>query len=168
MIESIVPRWEWRAFAGRVSVADDRLAARRPSASMRATSLPGLAVDSEASVKARDGLSTSSASSASATTGSSSGGRSSRRAFPRRAADVARLLDALGVPARSLDRDAYTLDELIAEVVAPSTDLLAVEVHKRRVHYTVGGCMAELHRAAHRPRRSTRTIAVESEDPDAS
>jgi exopolyphosphatase / guanosine-5'-triphosphate,3'-diphosphate pyrophosphatase len=48
--------------------------------------------------------------------------------------------------------------------VEPNPDLLAVEVHKRRERHTIEGCMAELTeiRTAH---GSTRTIAVESEDP---
>ena len=60
---------------------------------------------------------------------------------------------------------AYTLDELLDEVVAPRPELRAVEVHKRRVHYTVGGCMAELSELT-ADGRATRTIAVESEDPE--
>ena len=49
---------------------------------------------------------------------------------------------ACRVPA--LERAAYTLDELLDEVVGPNRDLRAVEVHKRRERYTLGGCMAEL------------------------
>ena len=37
-------------------------------------------------------------------------------------------------------------------------------MHKRRAHYTVGGCMVELSEL-HGPTGATRTIAVESEDP---
>ncbi len=47
--------------------------------------------------------------------------------------------------------------------MGPHPDLLAVEVHKRRERYTVGGCMAELTeiRTGH---GSTHTVAIESED----
>jgi exopolyphosphatase/guanosine-5'-triphosphate,3'-diphosphate pyrophosphatase len=47
--------------------------------------------------------------------------------------------------------------------VGPNPDLLAVEVHKKRDRYTIGGCMAELTevRTEH---GSTHTIAIESED----
>jgi exopolyphosphatase/guanosine-5'-triphosphate,3'-diphosphate pyrophosphatase len=38
-------------------------------------------------------------------------------------------------------------------------------VHKRRVHYRLGGCMVELSEVAAEG-RSTRTIAVEAEDPE--
>src|SRR4029450_3312353 len=45
-----------------------------------------------------------------------------------------------------------------------SPELLAVSVHKRRVHYAIGGCMAEL-TEVRAESHATRTIAVEAEDP---
>ena len=84
--------------------------------------------------------------------------------FPLPAAGVQDVLAALGVTGLALDRPAYTLEELIAEVVDPSPDLRAVEVHKHRDHFTVGGAMAELS-AISAEGMETRTIAVESEDP---
>ena len=66
--------------------------------------------------------------------------------------------------ARRLARDAYTLDELLDELVRPSDELLAVPVHKRRQRYTIGGCVAEL-TDVRTDGAATRTIAVESEDP---
>ena len=48
-------------------------------------------------------------------------------------------------------------------MVAPNPDLLAVEVHKRRARYTIGGCMAEL-TDVRTEQASTRTFAIESED----
>ena len=87
-----------------------------------------------------------------------------KASFPLAAADVAAVLDALGVAGPELARDAYTLEQLVAELVRPDPALTDVAVHKQRVHYEFAGCMAELSEvtAAH---RSTRTIAVEAEDP---
>jgi len=84
--------------------------------------------------------------------------------FPLAAADVALMLDALGVAGPQLARDAYTLEQLVTELVRPNPALTDVAVHKQRVHYEFAGCMAELSEvtAGH---RSTRTIAVEAEDP---
>jgi exopolyphosphatase / guanosine-5'-triphosphate,3'-diphosphate pyrophosphatase len=64
-----------------------------------------------------------------------------------------------------LAREAYTLTELLDDVVAASPDLHAVDVHKRRRRFMVGGSMAEL-TDAHVAGREVRTIAVESEDHD--
>ena len=48
-------------------------------------------------------------------------------------------------------------------MVGPSDGLTAIEVHKRREHYTVGGCMAEVS-VVRTVQGSRRTIAIESED----
>jgi exopolyphosphatase/guanosine-5'-triphosphate,3'-diphosphate pyrophosphatase len=65
-----------------------------------------------------------------------------------------------------MTREAYTLDEFIDELAAPSGAIRPVKVHKRRVRYTVAGCTAEVTEllAEDLP---TRTIAIESEDPSA-
>jgi exopolyphosphatase/guanosine-5'-triphosphate,3'-diphosphate pyrophosphatase len=89
-----------------------------------------------------------------------------KEAFPMTLADVAKVFDALGVPAPRFERDAYSLDQLLGELVEPSDAVRVVDVHKHRVRFVVGGCMAEFSDvvASGLP---TRTIAVESEDPAA-
>ena len=63
-----------------------------------------------------------------------------------------------------LDRETYTAEQLLDEVVRPIDALRAVMAHKRRTHYTVGGCMAELCEIR-TDEGSTRSLAIESEDP---
>ena len=70
----------------------------------------------------------------------------------------------LRVVAPPLDREAYTAEDLLDAVVRPIDALLAVEAHKRRARYTVGGCMAEICEIR-TDEGSTRSLAVESEDP---
>ena len=64
----------------------------------------------------------------------------------------------------SLDREAYDARPVDREVVAPRDELLAVAVAKHRVHYMLDGCRAEL-TDVRSEARTTRTIAVEDEDP---
>jgi exopolyphosphatase/guanosine-5'-triphosphate,3'-diphosphate pyrophosphatase len=85
--------------------------------------------------------------------------------FPLGTADVQTVLGALGVSVPELAREAYALEQLIGEVVEPDPALAAVAVHKRRVHYRLGDCMAELSEVT-AGSRSARTIAVEAEDPE--
>ncbi len=87
-----------------------------------------------------------------------------KTSFPLAATDVAAVLDALGVPGADLARGTYTLEQLVAELVLPQPALADVAVHKRRAHYELGGCMAELSEVT-AVLRTTRTIAVEAEDP---
>ncbi len=77
---------------------------------------------------------------------------------------MATLLAALDVSVPSLDREAYALDELLDDVVTPHGDLLSVPVRKHRVHHMLDGCRAEVTQVRSGP-RTTRTIAVEDEDP---
>ena len=89
-----------------------------------------------------------------------------KASFPLPAAEVSKVFDAIGVDPPPLTRDAYTLDQLLAELVEPGGAPRPVRVHKRRVRYTLGGCMAELS-DVEAEGRATRTIAVESEDASA-
>ena len=71
---------------------------------------------------------------------------------------------ALGAEVPPLQRDEYTLEQLLDEVVGPSPQLMAIAVHKHRVHYMVDGCMIELTEVRTDCGTAT-TIAAESEDP---
>jgi exopolyphosphatase/guanosine-5'-triphosphate,3'-diphosphate pyrophosphatase len=84
--------------------------------------------------------------------------------FPLGADDLRTVLGALGVSVPELTREAYTLEQLVDEVIGASPALAAVAVHKRRVHYRLGDCMAELSEVT-AGSHSARTIAVEAEDP---
>jgi exopolyphosphatase / guanosine-5'-triphosphate,3'-diphosphate pyrophosphatase len=83
--------------------------------------------------------------------------------FPLSAEDVSTALIALDVPEQPVTREAYTLEELISEMRA-NPSLTTVSVHKRRVHYLLGTCLAELSEVTV-PGGSTNTLAVEAEDP---
>jgi exopolyphosphatase/guanosine-5'-triphosphate,3'-diphosphate pyrophosphatase len=83
--------------------------------------------------------------------------------FPLAADDVAKVFEALRLEPPPLERDSYTLDEFVAELAEPSGRMRAVNVHKRRVRYVVGGCTAEVSDVI-ADGRPTRTVAIESED----
>ena len=82
--------------------------------------------------------------------------------FPLAPDVVSALAAALGVP--EPPPASYSLDALLADVVAPSPDLRAVEVRKRRTRFQLGGCLAEL-TDVDTDRYRVRTLAVEAEDP---
>ena len=58
--------------------------------------------------------------------------------------EAVKVLEALRLPVPTSVREGYTLDEFIGQFAAPGGTVRAVRVHKRRVRYTVDGCMAEL------------------------
>jgi exopolyphosphatase/guanosine-5'-triphosphate,3'-diphosphate pyrophosphatase len=87
-----------------------------------------------------------------------------KAAFPLPAALLGEIFDALGVPVSSPARAAYTLEQLIEELVTPGGRLRAVAVHKNRVQYRIDGCLAEMTEVVVDGNR-IRTVAIESEDP---
>jgi exopolyphosphatase / guanosine-5'-triphosphate,3'-diphosphate pyrophosphatase len=86
--------------------------------------------------------------------------------FPLSPDDVGTVVGALNVTVPALERPEHSLDELLSDLIEPRPELRAVKVHKHREHYTIAGCMAELSEIR-TEQGAERTIAVESEDPDA-
>ena len=160
----IVPRWEWRTFGESFGEADGRLAALSPERMQESDEVYLVSMESDASVKVRDGLMDVKHLEDVNEEGLEQWIPVMKVGFPLPAADVGSVLATLGVAALSLTRSAYTLDELLDELVRPNDTLLAVQVHKTRRRFTLDGCMAELTDVT-TDQGATRTIAVESEDP---
>ena len=158
----IVPRWEWRTFGTHFGIAETRVAGLTPSAVQESVELYFLG-GTGANVKVRDELMDIKVLREVNVDGLERWEPTMKQPFPLSAAEVAKVFASLGLTAPQLNRDAYTFDEFIAEVVAPSGMLRAVRVRKRRVRYTVGGCTSEL-TDVQAEGRTTRTIAIEGED----
>ncbi len=155
----IVPRWEWRTFGDDFGDADRRFDAATPEREQESDELYLLSAQSDASVKVREGLMDVKRLEHADDAGLEQWRPVLKASFPLGADELGTVMDALGTEAPS-GRSAANVDEL----VRLDPGLLAVEVHKRRQHFTVGGCMAE--RSTVRTEHgATRTIAVESEDP---
>jgi exopolyphosphatase/guanosine-5'-triphosphate,3'-diphosphate pyrophosphatase len=164
-VAGIVPRWEWRTFGETLGAAEVVFGALEAERVHDSDEVYLLSQESDASVKVRDGLMDVKRLEAVDGKGLEQWRPVLKGQFPLGAADVRTVLGALGVPAQELTRDAYTLEQLVDEVVGASPALAAVAVHKHRAHYTLGGCMTELSEVT-AGARSARTIAVEAEDPE--
>jgi exopolyphosphatase / guanosine-5'-triphosphate,3'-diphosphate pyrophosphatase len=162
----MVPRWEWRTFGSSFGPAEDRFAGLPVERVQEGSELYLLSLESDASVKLRAGALDVKHLEAVNDDGLEQWKPVLNAGFPLPASEVGFVLEALGAGSYALARPAYTLDELLDEVVRPSPELLAVDVKKRRHHYTVGGCMAEL-TELETDHGAIRTIAVESPDPAA-
>ena len=164
MSAEIVPRWEWRTFGDAFGSADDRLGALSPERVEESDEVYLLSLASDASVKIRDGLMDVKQLEQVNGDGLEQWRPIMKAAYPLSTADARAVMAALRVDAAPVGRAEYSLDELIDELVEPTAELAAVNVHKRREHYTVGGCMAE-RSEVRTDEGARRTIAVESEDP---
>jgi exopolyphosphatase / guanosine-5'-triphosphate,3'-diphosphate pyrophosphatase len=161
---TVVPRWEWRTFGQSFAGAEERFAALSPESVRESDELYLLSTAADDSVKVRDDLLDVKHLEQVDEDGLEQWRPVLKAPFPLPAAAVDSVLEALHASPSPVDRDAYTLEELIEEVVGPSRELATVPVHKSRAHYTLSGCMAEL-TEVRTDKGSTRTIAVESENP---
>jgi exopolyphosphatase/guanosine-5'-triphosphate,3'-diphosphate pyrophosphatase len=163
-VTEVVPRWEWRTFGDDLGDAETRLRATASEGTRESDEVYLVSLESNASVKVRDGLMDVKELQVVDDDGLEQWKPVLKAEFPLAADDVRSVLAALGVDTPALGRSAYSLDELLDEVVEPAAELRAVDVHKRREHHTVAGCRAELSefRVGGRVRG---TIAVESEEP---
>jgi exopolyphosphatase/guanosine-5'-triphosphate,3'-diphosphate pyrophosphatase len=163
--DAIVPRWEWRTFGERFGEAEGRFAALSPEREQESDEIYLVSLKSDASVKVRDGLMDVKPLQRIDSSGLEQWKPTMKAAFPLSADQVLAVTEALGTVPPPSPRAEYELDQLIDELVSPSPDLSAVRVRKRRAHYTIGGCMAELSEVSALEARR-RTIGIESEDPD--
>ena len=161
-VAGIVPRWEWRVFGTGFEVAEDAFNSLVPGRVEESDELYLLSA-AGANVKVRYDLMDIKLLREVDGDGLERWEPVMKAGFPLPAAEVARVLDALGVPAPPLTRDAYSLEQLLAELVEPSDAVRVVRVHKRRQRYTLANCMAEVADLGV-DGRVARTIAVESED----
>jgi exopolyphosphatase / guanosine-5'-triphosphate,3'-diphosphate pyrophosphatase len=162
---TIIPRWEWRSLDADFGVAEAALAASTPGPVEESDELYLLSA-AGGSVKVRYDLMDIKLLREVDGHGLERWEPVMKAGFPLPAAEVSRVFDALGVLAPPLTRDAYTLEQFLAELVEPGGAVRVVRVHKRRQRYTLAGCMAEV-ADLEVDGRSTRTIAVESEDASA-
>jgi exopolyphosphatase/guanosine-5'-triphosphate,3'-diphosphate pyrophosphatase len=158
----IVPRWEWRWFGHRFGPAESRLAALTPGALQQSSETYLLSGDGD-NVKVRDALMDIKVLREVNQDGLEQWTPVMKAGFPLPADEVKKVFAALRLDPPPLRRASYDLSQFIDELAVPSGRIRAIGVQKRRVRYTVGGCMAELSEVV-ADGKPTRTIAVESED----
>ncbi len=161
---TIVPRWEWRTFGASFGAAESRLTSLSTQSTQDSDDLYLLSRRSDASVKSRDGLMDVKHLERVDADGLEQWKPVLKATFPLDAGELRVVLEELGVDIAP-PVGVASLDGFVEALAASSPDLTAVMVHKRRDHYMVGGCMAELSTVSTAV-GSTRTIALESEDPE--
>jgi exopolyphosphatase/guanosine-5'-triphosphate,3'-diphosphate pyrophosphatase len=164
-MENIVPRWEWRTFGTDFGAAEGVFAALEPTGVQESDEVY-LRTGSGPIVKIREDLMDVKELQAVSPEGLEQWVPVMKEGFPLSAADVTKVFGMLEIAPPQLDRDTYTAGQLLSEVIEPHPEVSAVPVHKRRVRYTLDGCMSEVTDLSI-DGVPMRTIAIESEDPDA-
>ena len=161
-MSAIIPRWEWRTFGPTFGAAEAAFAAMESTGTQESDELYLVSPDGD-TVKVRFELMDIKLLRETDAAGLQRWEPVLKTGFPLDQGVVAQVADALKVGTPALARDRYTLDQLIDEVLVPTGQVRAVQVHKRRVRYTVLGCTAEVSDVV-ADGRTTRTIAIESPD----
>jgi len=161
-LATIIPRWEWRTFGNRFRIAEEHFAQLQPTGVQESDELYLLAGSAD-NVKIRDALMDIKVLRATNSQDLECWEPVMKQGFPMAATDVVKVFAALHLAAPAMERESYTLEQFVDELVAPSRVLRAVKIHKRRVRYKVGGCTSEVTDVTAEG-KSTRTIAIESED----
>jgi exopolyphosphatase / guanosine-5'-triphosphate,3'-diphosphate pyrophosphatase len=164
-VAGIIPRWEWRVFGTDFGATEEAFADLIPGPIAESDEIYLLSA-AGGNVKVRAGLMDIKLLREVDGDGLERWEPVMKRGFPLPAADAARVFEALEVTPPPLVRDAYTLDQFLAELVEPSDAVRVVRAHKRRRRYTLADCVAEVV-DLQVDGRVARTIAVESEDPSA-
>src|SRR5690349_12739273 len=159
---TVIPRWEWRVFGERFPIAEEDFRARTPTGVQDSEELYLLAPSGD-NVKIRDGLLDIKELRETDADGLQRWSPILKASFPLSTDDVVAALDALGLPPASDLPQPLTLEDLLAAHTGPDGTVRAVRVHKHRVRYSVGGCLAEVS-DIEVDGRPTRTVAVEGED----
>jgi exopolyphosphatase / guanosine-5'-triphosphate,3'-diphosphate pyrophosphatase len=163
MTPEIVPRWEWRTFGQEFGAAEKAFSGE-PERVQESDEIYLLSTEDGDTVKVRDELMDVKRLEHVNEDGLQQWIPVMKAGFPLPAGDLRSALEALRVDASPLERDEYSLDQLLEEVVRPRPDLRAIDTHKVRRRFTIGGCMTEL-TDVRADGASTRTIAIETEDP---
>jgi exopolyphosphatase/guanosine-5'-triphosphate,3'-diphosphate pyrophosphatase len=162
---TIIPRWEWRTFGTRFRRAETVFAGLDPK-DVQESDEVYLLTETGSNVKIRNELLDIKVLQEVNAAGLEQWIPVMKAGFPLSAATVDEVFKAMDVPTPPLARGEYTLEQFLAELVEPHLAVRMVQVHKRRVRYTVGGCMSELSEVTVGGKK-TKTIAVETENAEA-
>jgi exopolyphosphatase/guanosine-5'-triphosphate,3'-diphosphate pyrophosphatase len=162
----VVHRWEWRVFGTRLDSAERVFATLTPTEGPVDTDETYLLGPGDVNVKIRFALLDIKELIEVDDDGLELWAPISKSEFPMPAAEAASVFEAWKLPPPETGRDVYDVEQFLDELVYPHPAIEIVAVHKRRVRYSLEGCMAEL-TSLRANGRETKTIAAESGDREA-
>ena len=162
-MDTIIPRWEWRTFGTDFGAAEATFAALEPELTQESDEIYLLSPGTDAAVKIRAGLMDIKELEEVDAAGLQQWRPAMKETFPLPRSEATRVCAELRVSAPWPGTDPFSLDDFLALLAAPERGVRAVAVHKRRLHYTLNGCMIELTEVV-AAGQTVRTLAVELDD----
>ena len=161
----IIPRWEWRTFGNRgFDESEALIRGRSPAQVRKSGEVYILSKQSMNNTKVRDDLMDIKTLKAVNEDKLEQWNPILKATFPLGPDVLPGVFAALGVPLPALQRDAYSLQQYIDDLILPRPELRVVQVVKERHGFLIDGCIVELAEVAF-DGVPLRTVAVEQEDP---
>jgi exopolyphosphatase / guanosine-5'-triphosphate,3'-diphosphate pyrophosphatase len=164
-VDKIVPRWEWRTFGTDFGETDARFAVLKPERVQESDEIYLVSSLPDKVVKVRAGLVDIKSLERVSEAGLEQWLPVLKVPLPLSPTDFEGVCTALGVAPTASAKQRYMLEELLTELATRELILRAVPIHKKRLRFTIDGCMVELTDVRIEGAES-RTVGIESEDPD--
>ena len=162
----IIPRWEWRTFGKEFGVGEERIKANELGTFKKSSEKYILSRKSNENCKIRDDLMDIKSLRQINADKLEQWYPTMKLSFPLKKEDIANLFkNFFKVDVPAFERDEYTYDQYLDEVVGKSKDLVIVDVYKERSIYTIEGTTVEIAETKFNG-VANRTICVEHIDPE--
>jgi hypothetical protein len=163
-MQEIVPRWEWRTFTNDLKQAEVNIRKHPEGKSRESAEVYILSEVSMDNTKVRDDLMDIK------TLQQVNEDRLElwlpimKGSFPLPVAEIEKVFKCFRVSVPKFEREAYTFQQYLDEVIKPSKLLKAVNVFKKRTGFTINNCIVEIAEVKVDD-KWIKTAAVEMEDP---
>jgi len=163
-MQEIVPRWEWRTFTNDLKQAEANIRKHPEGKTRESAEVYILSEVSMDNTKVRDGLMDIK------TLQQVNEDRLElwlpimKGQFPLPVPEIEKVFKCFRVSTPKFQREAYTFEQYLDEVIRPSKLLKAVNVHKKRTGFTINGTIVEIADVTVDDKK-VKTAAVEFEDP---
>lgn len=164
-MSEIIPRWEWRTFTNDLGKAAENIKKHPEGKTRESDEVYILSEVSMDNTKIRDGLMDIK------TLQQVNEDRLEqwlpimKGSFPLPVSEIEKVFKCFRVAAPKFEREEYTYEQYLEELINPSKLLKAVNVHKKRTGYTINNTIVEIAEVTV-DGKVIKTAAVEMEDPE--
>lgn len=164
-MQEIIPRWEFRTFTNDLGIAEENIRKFPEGKTRESDEVYILSEVSMDNTKVRDDLMDIK------TLQQVNEDRLEqwlpimKGTFPLPIAEIEKVFKCFRVAVPKFERSEYTFEQYLNEVIAPSTLLKAVNVHKKRTGFTINNTIVEIAEVTVNG-KTIKTAAVEMEDPE--
>jgi len=161
----IIPRWEWRTFGENLSFGEANIRKHEQGQVRESSEIYILSDASNDNTKIRDELMDIKTLLRVNNNGLEQWTPILKAGFPIHITDLAVVYKAFNIKYPYFQKDEYSYDEYLNELIKPANELQIVNVFKKRPGYTINDCIVEIAEVKFNEFH-TKTIAVEHPDPE--